>query len=60
MSEEFSFTTLQAPGPGAFPQRIGLVGDLGQTHNSSATLQHVLASDPPVGRLIWLLACNQM
>ena len=48
VSEVLSFRTPQAPGPAAFPQRIGLIGDLGQTHNSSSTLEHVLQSDPPV------------
>ena len=48
MSEELSFRTPQAPGPAAFPQRLGLIGDLGQTYNSSSTLRHVLQSDPPV------------
>ena len=48
MSGEFSFTTPQPVGPEAFPQAVGVIGDLGQTHNSSTTLQHVLASDPPV------------
>jgi hypothetical protein len=48
MSRELSFTTPQPAGPAAFPQRIGVVADLGQTHNSSVTLQHLIASDPPV------------
>ena len=56
MSEELSFRTLQAPGPAAFPQRLGLIGDLGQTYNSSRTLQHVLQSDPPVRAVRVLLA----
>jgi hypothetical protein len=51
VSEVLSFRTPQAPGPEAFPQRIGLIGDLGQTHNSSSTLEHVLQSDPPVRTL---------
>ena len=47
-SPVLSFTTLQAAGPHAFPQRFALVGDLGQTHNSTATLRHLTNADPPV------------
>ena len=43
-----NFTTLQAVGPDAFPQRFGIVGDLGQTQNSSVTLRHLTETDPPV------------
>ena len=42
------FTTLQATGPHAFPQRFGIIGDLGQTYNSTATLRHLTKADPPV------------
>lgn len=44
-----NFTTLQATGPDAFPQRFGIIGDLGQTYNSSTTLRHLTETDPPVG-----------
>ncbi len=43
-----SFATLQASGPHAFPQRFGIIGDLGQTYNSTATLRHLAKSEPPV------------
>ncbi len=43
-----SFTTLQATGPRAFPQRFGIIGDLGQTYNSTATLRHLAKAEPPV------------
>ena len=43
-----SFTTLQASGANEWPQRVGLIGDLGQTYNSSSTLQHLAANKPPV------------
>lgn len=48
MSRELRFTTPQRLSARAWPQRIGVVADLGQTHNSSATLQHLIASKPPV------------
>ncbi|PRW44351.1 purple acid phosphatase 23 isoform X1 [Chlorella sorokiniana] len=43
-SEELSFTTLRR----GFPMRLGMVGDMGQTANSSATLNKLKASDPDV------------
>ncbi|EIE18216.1 Metallo-dependent phosphatase [Coccomyxa subellipsoidea C-169] len=52
MSRELRFATPQPPGPAAFPQRIGVIADLGQTHNSSATLQHLIQSQPPVVLLV--------
>ena len=48
MSEEHNFTTPPAPGAQEWPQRMTVVADLGQTHNSSRTLQHVIASKPKV------------
>lgn len=51
MSRELRFTTPQPRGPTAFPQRIGIIADLGQTHNSSVTLDHLMRSDPPVSLL---------
>ena len=48
MSEERNFTTPLAPGSGMYPQRLTVVADLGQTHNSSLTLQHIVASRPKV------------
>ena len=49
MSEEHNFTSPPAPGSQAFPQRLTVVADLGQTHNSSRTLEHIIASAPRVG-----------
>lgn len=43
-SSVFSFTTPPAPGP-EVPFVLSLVGDLGQTNNSQATMSHVMA-DP--------------
>ena len=48
MSEERNFTTPPAPGSDVYPQRLTVVADLGQTHNSSLTLQHIVASGPKV------------
>ena len=48
MSEEHNFTTPPAPGSQTFPQRLTVVADLGQTHNSSRTLEHIIASQPRV------------
>ncbi|XP_024519500.1 purple acid phosphatase 23 [Selaginella moellendorffii] len=43
LSEELSFTTLDDRG---YPARIAVVGDLGLTYNSSATVDHVIRNDP--------------
>ncbi|KAK9805338.1 hypothetical protein WJX73_003577 [Symbiochloris irregularis] len=51
-SSEHSFTTPQAVSGAAFPQRIGITGDLGQTFNSSSTLEHLVANQPPVVMLV--------
>ena len=48
LSLELSFVTAPAISPDAFPQRIGIIGDLGQTENSSSTLAHLIANEPPV------------
>ena len=45
-SEERAFTTAPRVGAGALPYRLGLVGDLGQTEDSLATLDHLAASAP--------------
>ncbi len=48
MSEEHNFTTAPGPGSQAYPQRLTVVADLGQTYNSSRTLEHIIASRPRV------------
>ena len=48
MSSELSFMSMSSVSPDAFPQRIGIIGDLGQTYNSSSTLDHLIANEPPV------------
>lgn len=55
-SAEASFTTLPAPRTHAsaappantYPLRIGLLGDVGQTANSTATRNHTMANKPDV------------
>jgi hypothetical protein len=37
---------LQLPAPAAFPLSIGVLGDPGQTYNSSDTLTRLIDSDP--------------
>ncbi|KAK2079134.1 hypothetical protein QBZ16_002825 [Prototheca wickerhamii] len=46
-SPEYNFTTLPT-GEAVFPLRVGLIGDGGQTYNSSATYEHLLADNPQV------------
>jgi phosphodiesterase/alkaline phosphatase D-like protein len=46
MSEEYSFTTLPLPSPASYPSRVAIVGDIGLTYNSSATLDHIKLNDP--------------
>jgi len=51
-SEVMSFKMPKAVGPESFPQSIGIIGDLGQTYNSSSTLDHLIANDPAVVFLV--------
>lgn len=46
MSEEHTFQTLPAPGTNSYPSRIAVVGDLGLTHNSTTTIDHLTHNDP--------------
>jgi hypothetical protein len=48
MSEEYSFTTLPLPSPASYPSRVAIVGDIGLTENSSATLDHIKLNDPSI------------
>uniref|UniRef100_A0A7C9A6X4 Purple acid phosphatase n=1 Tax=Opuntia streptacantha TaxID=393608 RepID=A0A7C9A6X4_OPUST len=45
-SEERIFETLPLPGSNVYPRRIAVIGDLGLTHNSSTTIDHVTQNDP--------------
>lgn len=46
LSEEHTFETLPLPGPNVYPRRIAVIGDLGLTHNSTTTIDHVTQNDP--------------
>ncbi|KAF8691906.1 hypothetical protein HU200_040023 [Digitaria exilis] len=46
LSDERSFTTLPAAGAGSYPRRVAVVGDLGLTGNSTATVDHLAQNDP--------------
>ncbi|CAO2189006.1 unnamed protein product [Urochloa humidicola] len=46
LSDERSFTTLSAAGAGSYPRRVAVVGDLGLTGNSTATIDHLAQNDP--------------
>ncbi|GJN09797.1 hypothetical protein PR202_ga27836 [Eleusine coracana subsp. coracana] len=46
LSEERSFVTMPAPGPSSYPRRVAVVGDLGLTGNSTATVDHLARNDP--------------
>ncbi|KAJ0092155.1 hypothetical protein Patl1_25874 [Pistacia atlantica] len=46
MSEEHVFETLPLPSPTLYPRRIGVIGDLGLTSNSSTTIDHLTQNDP--------------
>lgn len=52
MSEEHVFETLPLPGPNVYPRRIAVIGDLGLTHNSSTTIDHVVQNDPALVLMI--------
>lgn len=45
-SSEFSFKTLLPAGPSAFPLRVAVIGDLGQTEDSRQTLVHAVSNTP--------------
>ncbi|BFI25732.1 acid phosphatase type 7 [Marchantia polymorpha subsp. ruderalis] len=46
MSDEHFFTTMPAPGPASFPTRIGVIGDIGLTYNSTSTFDHLVQNRP--------------
>ncbi|XP_023767327.1 purple acid phosphatase 23 [Lactuca sativa] len=46
MSDERLFKTLPLPSPNAYPSRIGVVGDLGLTSNTTTTIDHLIQNDP--------------
>ncbi|GMH28388.1 hypothetical protein Nepgr_030231 [Nepenthes gracilis] len=46
MSEELVFEMLPLPSPSTYPRRIGVVGDLGLTYNTTTTIDHLTQNDP--------------
>ena len=46
VSSVFNFTT--PPAVGSFPMTMGVFADVGQTYNSSATIDRMLESEPEV------------
>ncbi|KAK6914223.1 Calcineurin-like phosphoesterase domain, ApaH type [Dillenia turbinata] len=46
MSDELVFETLSLPGPNSYPHRIGVIGDLGLTSNTTTTIDHLIKNDP--------------
>lgn len=51
LSDVYSFITAPPPGP-AYPLVLGVVADVGQTINSSVTIQHLADSNPKYVTLI--------
>ncbi|XAR58729.1 Acid phosphatase [Bertholletia excelsa] len=52
MSQIFSFKTMPVSVPKAYPERIGIVGDLGLTYNTTATIDHLIGHRPDLVLLI--------
>ena len=46
LSTKHNFTTGPPSGQAAYPMRLGLVGDVGLTYNSTDTIAHLVASRP--------------
>ena len=51
LSSVYSFMTAPVPGPD-YPLVLGVVADVGQTANSSATIQHLADNEPKYVTLI--------
>ena len=51
-SAEYFFKTGKVVGQFVFPARIGLIGDLGITSNSSVSLQHLAANKPDIALFV--------
>ncbi|KAK6940526.1 Purple acid phosphatase, N-terminal [Dillenia turbinata] len=52
MSGIFHFKTMPISGPQSYPKRIAIVGDLGLTYNTTATIDHVISNKPDLMLLI--------
>ena len=56
LSEEFYFTTSPSAAE-PYPMRLGIIADLGETENSTQTIQHLLYDKPQFVTLIGDLTC---
>ncbi|CAO2839920.1 unnamed protein product [Amaranthus hypochondriacus] len=52
MSGLLHFRTMPIPGPNSYPAKIAVVGDLGLTYNSTATISHVASNNPDLLLLV--------
>lgn len=52
MSDVRAFRTMPAVGPGSYPGRIAVVGDLGLTYNTTSTIDHMASNQPDLILLI--------
>ncbi|XVF65210.1 hypothetical protein PTKIN_Ptkin09bG0229000 [Pterospermum kingtungense] len=46
MSEVYWFRTMPVSGPRSYPSKIGVVGDLGLSYNTTTTIDHLIKNDP--------------
>ncbi|GMP48535.1 hypothetical protein CsSME_00015854 [Camellia sinensis var. sinensis] len=52
ISEIYSFKTMPVSRPRSYPERIGIVGDLGLTYNMTTTISHLIGNKPDLVLLI--------
>jgi acid phosphatase type 7 len=52
MSDVHAFRTMPAVGPGSYPERIAVVGDLGLTYNTTSTVDHLVRNRPDLVLLL--------
>lgn len=52
MSGLYHFKTMPISGPQSYPSKIAIVGDLGLTYNSTATISHVASNKPDLLLLV--------
>lgn len=52
MSNLLSFKTMPVSGPRSYPGKIGIIGDLGLTYNSTTTIDHLISNKPNLVLLV--------
>lgn len=52
MSNIYSFRTMPVSGPRSYPRKIGIIGDLGLTYNSTTTIDHLISNKPDLVLLV--------